>query len=207
MEILMLITGIAIGGVLAGGTVFFLVYRRDTKTKLYQLDVFRDKRKAILQRTAWETGAVNCLVLKIHNGGSKLIEESPWYSSVVEEAPMFADVSAADTWQNIEVDEQYRDLIRKVRNKGKWYLSVDEMPQSFLKRTYERMGIKGSIVMKLYQDEYFFYYVSFPTRNLSETLTNSAEYNQFELTQISLMRLYEKYHRLDVLPMDWKFKL
>jgi len=183
------------------GCAFILNERR--KDKLYKLDVFHRERQAILNDVVYRTGAINAIVLKIHNSGSRLDEAKKWYSSVVAEAPTTQLVSAAKVWQNIDVDSQYKEIIRKVRREGKVFIDAEAMPQSFLKRTYIRMGVHGSLVMKVYEDEHFFYYCSFAVRNYDDLLDNIPDFNSYEVARISLMRLYEKYHEYDVLRMDW----
>lgn len=197
--------GVAAG--LSAGTLigYYFVSKSHEDQRLERLATFRDRRKIILRDIVYKTGAVNALILKIHNGGSELTEGTPWYSSVIDEAPTFSDVSAIDSWQNRAVDKPYRDLIRTIKeNKMHWVL-VESMPDSFLKRTYQRMGIIGSLVVNIYTDDHFFYYASFPVRENFESLTDSAELNKYEVCQTHLRRLYEKYHNLGVLEMDWTF--
>lgn len=189
--------GLAIGA--------YVAYRANQNHQLERLQVFRDRRTAILRDVVYKTGSVNALVLKIHNGGSKLTEGTPWYSSVVAEAPTFADVSAIDVWQNKDVDSEYKELIRIVRRNKVHWLVTDGMADSFLKRTYKRMGVVGSIVMEVYQDENFYYYVSFPARDDYDLMLKGSELNKYEVAQIHLARLYKKYHDLGVLEIDWLF--
>ena len=197
----MLATLVGLGVGAAVGNILVRAERR--KDNLYKLSIFRDTRNAILKKVTFETGAANAMVLKIHNGGSKLIETEDWYSSVVDEAPTVAGLSAIGVWQNIIVDTQYRDMVRTVRQKGRYYLDVEAMPQSFLKRNYARTGIKGSLVMQVYQDDHFFYYCSFAVRDFDKMVDDLGEINRYEIARLSLMRLYEKYHQFDILRMDW----
>lgn len=198
--------GLTAGVGVGAGLGFYLVRRTRTDQRVERLEHFRYKRDDILRDIVFKTGSVNALVLKIHNGGSALTEGTPWYSSVVAEAPTFADVSAIDFWQNKAVDEQYKGMIRELRKSKMTWLHIDgpKIGPS-LQRVYSRMGIIGTLVVEIYQDDHYYYYASFPVRDEFQKLMDDGEINKYEVGQTHLMRLYKKYHNLGVLEMDWLF--
>lgn len=196
-------SGIALGGTVGIIAGYIAVMRQRKIDAMYKLDMFRQKRRTILRHVVYQTGAINAIVLKIHNGGSKLEESHEWYSSVIDEAPTAEAFSSRRVWQNVVVDDQYRDMIREVRSKDRKFLFVDEMSQSFLRRTYKRLGINGSLVMQVHEDENFFYYCSFALRDMDKLVDDEAEVNTFENARLALMRLYQEYHAYDILRLDW----
>lgn len=198
--------GLAAGVSVGAGLGFYFVQRSRTDQRFERLENFRYKRDTILKDIVFRTGSVNALILKIHNGGSKLTEGTPWYSSVVAEAPTFYDVSAIEFWQNKSVDEQYKGMIRQLQKDKMIWMHIDGPKIGpTLQRVYSRMAIIGTLVVELYRDDHYYYYASFPVREDFEKLLENGEINKYEVGQTHLKRLYHKYHNLGVLEMDWLF--
>jgi len=203
---------IMIGVVISTTITLITNFRREQKRqralyndRLHQLQVFYKRRRDILRKAVFQSAAVNGLILKIHNDGSKLTESKTWYSSVVIEWPTNIKVSAIDSWQNIPVDESYRKLIRELQHQSCVFVDIEEYHGQLLYRTYKALDVKGSIVMSLYSDERYFYYLSFPVRDSVESLTDYSEFHIYQMAQIHLQRLYERHHKLNTLELDWYF--
>lgn len=195
------ITGTAIGFVVTA----YLNNQKKKDVQLERLEVFRSRRDDVLRDIVFKTSSVNAIIFKIHNGGGKLDESSPWYSSVVAEAPAHADVSIIDFWQNKHVDEGYRELIRVIRRNKMHWIHEGGIESPDLVRLYARTRILGSCMVELYADEYFYYYASFPIREDFQKMLENANVNQYEVAQVHLQRLYMKYDHLGILPLDWTF--
>ena len=194
--------GITVGIVVGGGVGYAMVKRTYDDNRHQNLELLKATRMPILEKAVFRTSCANAVLLKIHNGGGKLIEGQNWYSSVIAEAPERSSVSAIEAWQNIDVEDDYKDLIRELQRTKRKYLDVDSMKESFLKRNYIRMGIKGSLVMEVYRNDYAYYYISYPVRDSFDVLKNTAEFNELELTTIRLMKKYRKYDSLGVLELE-----
>lgn len=194
--------GLVVGGTLGAGIGFYLVRSATADQREERLETLGELRQVILDNVRQETTCANALLLKIHNGGGKLIPGQNWYSSVLAESPERNSVSAIRMWQNVSVDEDYKDLIDEIRKRKTVFLNTDSMAQSFLKRTYERMGIKGSIVMAVYSSEYAYYYMSFPIRENLTKAMESGDYNRLEIAAFKLQKLYRKYDKYEVLELE-----
>jgi len=193
----------ASAGLIVGITAGYMIVARNTKdSRLEKLSLLQETRKPILRNAVTKTTCANALLLKIHNGGGKLIEGQNWYSSVIDEAPERDIVSAKENWQNVEVDEEYKILIRKLRINKKLFIKTDDMRESFLKRNYIRMGIIGSIIMEVFTNEYAYYYVSYPVRHDLHQLSDSSEFNILELSTIALQKKYRKFNSFEVLELE-----
>lgn len=194
--------GLAIGGTVGAGIGYYLVRASNFDQREERLQTLKAFRAVELEGARRDTTCANAILLKIHNGGGKLIEGENWYSSVLSESPERNSVSAIKTWQNIAVDEDYKELISKIRRNKRTFLETESMPQSFLKRTYKRMGIIGSIVMEVYSSEYAYYYISFPVRENMEKATESGDFNRLEIAAINLQKMYRKYDKYEVLELE-----
>lgn len=190
--------GIGIGGI--GG--FMAVYSQRKDHRIELMKNFVEARQFLLDRVVEETNCANALVLKIHNGGGKLDEGQDWYSSVVAESPERRRVSIIDDWQNIPVQESYKAIIREIRDRKVNYLYTHLMPAGDLRTAYEAMGIIGSVVMEMYSDDYYYYYMSFPVRENWDQFTLSVDQHFVKSTVIQMQRKYEKYSAFDILKFD-----
>lgn len=194
--------GLAIGGAIGAGVGFYWVRASSIDQREERLNTLKVLRMVILESARKDTTCANALLLKIHNGGGKLVEGENWYSSVLAEAPERNSVSAAKTWQNVSVDDEYKQLIKRIRKDKKVFLETEKMPYSFLKRNYERMGIIGSIKMEIYSSEYAYYYVSFPVRENLAKAIDSGDYNVLEIAAFELQKKYRKYDSYGVLELE-----
>ena len=200
-----MIIGIAIGAGAGAVSTYFADKRRDKIHKLNLLRSFRDTRKMLLLRAVDETNCANALILRIHNGGGKLSDGKNWYSSVVAEAPERRQVSAFASWQNVIVQDSYKELIRSVREKKTEYLYTDKMPAGDLRTAYEAFGVIGSVVIELYSDEYHYYYMSFPVREHWDDFTLSADQHMIKSTAHQMQEKYETFGALGVLKYDIRY--
>lgn len=202
MDYYEIMIGFAIGGTVGAGVGYFLVKASNVDQREERLQTLKELRKVVLDNARKDTTCANALLLKIHNGGGKLIEGENWYSSVLDESPERNSVSAKSSWQNMVVDDAYKLLIKEIRTNKKTFLETEKMPPSFLRRTYERMGIIGSIVMEVYSSEYAYYYVSYPVRENLDKAIASGDFNILEIATFQLQKKYRKYDAYGVLELE-----
>lgn len=175
---------------------------RENNHLLAHLNSLSDTRQFILDEVVESTNCANALVLRIHNGGSKLSDGKDWYSSVVAESPERKKVSAIKDWQYKVVQDDYKSLIKRVRSKGLDYVTTETMPHGDLRTAYEAMGIIGSAVYFLYADDYYFYYMSFPVRENWIAWNDSPDQHNIKNAVLRMKRKYQKYSELGVLKFD-----
>ncbi len=195
-----IMTGIAIGGVVGFVASYIATSKIKKRSRLAEIDNFNMKGKAILQDVVNETSAANGVLLHIHNSGGELTVGTVMYSSAIVEAPEDINVSVIDNWQKILVDSEYRQLIEQLHTRKSILMLVDKMPESLLKRTYESMGVVGSMVFEVYdKTDSSYLYVSFPVKNNLHETTGSKEFIRMEYAVNKLRNLCREYHRIGVL--------
>jgi hypothetical protein len=205
-----LMIGLAVGISFGLGGSYLLAarqaYIQNVMLKDEMLINFRETRQILLDRLVDETNISNAILLTIHNGGGKLIDGVPWYSSVVAEAPEYKKISVLNTWRNVPVDAAYKDLIRRVKERQAEYITTESMPIGELKTAYEAMGIVGSVVIEIFSGENGYHYLSCPVTANWDKFTLSPDQYAVTTTVNKLRKKYAHYSRYDVLKYDFKNK-
>lgn len=191
---------VMIGGV-AGFTVGFLFYRYrltaiKTESRILLRNSFLREARAILDDARQSTGLMNAVLLHVHNSGSELLANAFLYSSVLEESPDDREVSAIKVWQRVPLDRQYSDMIGALHKNEYIYLDIDKMEDGKLKDVYIMLGIRGSIVFRVYdQARKSFIYVSFVAKVHPNDIRWQKDYARLIIAKDKLTELCKKYHR------------
>lgn len=194
--------GIAVGlSIGVSGGIFF-VKNKEMDMRLEMLKTLKETRRMLLTRAVETTNCANAMVLRISNCGGKLEEGEEWFSSVVAESPEKMGVSAKNDWQNISVQDSYKELIRSVRQQKVVHIHTHTMQAGDLKTAYEAMGVIGSVVMELYSDDMYYYYMSFPVRVRWDEFTLSDDWYKVKKIHLQMQRKYKTCGVFGILEYD-----
>lgn len=191
---------IMVGGAL-GFACGFIFYRyrltaiRKESRVLLRNSFLREARE-ILDEVRQNTELMNAVLLHVHNSGSELLANAFLYSSVLEESPANIEVSARKVWQRVPLDRQYSDMVDDLHRADFVFLDVDKMEEGKLKDVYVMLGIRGSIVFRVYdQAKKSFIYVSFVAKVHPNDIRWQREYALLVIAKDKLTELCKKYHR------------
>lgn len=190
-----IMTGIAIGTGIGWLSSFLYLMRERQYSRLTEIDNWKLARQALIDETQERIGAFSLGFYEMSNGGGEFREGTPMYSTLLAEAFDDPEASIKREWQQRRVDEQYEEMMRKLRRDKVVFLRIEQMPGSELKRLYTAKGIEGSIKFEVYDkaNSKYFYLVA-KSRDKQATLSADKQYAQLESLVHKLNKLCRKYH-------------
>jgi len=132
------------------------------------------------------------LIIKVHNGGSKLFVGVSKYISIIEEAHSSKILPVISDFQKFPIDREYMEMIRRLLEDSIYVVNVSTMKESTLKRVYIKDGLKSSILYPLIGSELGFYFVSFSSTSNDFEVLDSSEFSTIEIELNKIKLLYKK---------------
>lgn len=192
--------GFAIGGGLGFGAVFGRVVLNSKRHRFRDNMLFISEAKRILSKATRQTNAANAILLGAHNQGGQILAGTKLFSSVIAESPEDESISVYKNWQEIAIDSNYQQTLERLSIAKHLFLTTDSMPESLLKRTYENIGIIGSVVFEVYhRTKRSYYYVSFPCKKNLLELIDSKDFVKLEYTVNALRNLCKQNDKRGIL--------
>ena len=191
-----------IGGIVTflGGTGFAKLVdyfkNRNNKMHLEKLTTnLQDLSKIyrIMERMLEQSKCYRVLVLKASNGGGIPKPGSEMFTKLLYAATTVEDLQIYEKYNSIKVDGQYVDMLINIQKNGGTSLSVDEMPNSLLKRIYQSEGIKYSEIYFLSNTEKELYYCAVNAINPAEDFLDPQQRIGIELGINDLRKIFERH--------------
>lgn len=113
-----------------------------------------------MQRIVESTNADRMLIVKTHNGGGTPRPGHQVRVTVLHECTNGSVGSCIDSFQKWVCDAPYIKMLTQLLANGKVHMITDDMETSVLKKTYQAIGIKESIVRLLFVTTEGMYYAS-----------------------------------------------
>jgi hypothetical protein len=196
---ILLVYGAFAGAVIATIVAHIINNKLRRKSDVLHIAKMEIEIQRILEDCVFKTFIDRALLLKLHNGGDKLSIGSKKYFSILHEAHTPRVQVVKDLFQEIETDPDYYELILYLSKIGKKFFKTKDLPNSLLKRRYQKDNIYGGIIVKVYDTKKGFYYASFVTTNKFDDLVQSEHYPLIEMDVLRLKKVFKKAAKLKIL--------
>lgn len=147
---------------------------------------------ALLGWIVSETPADRAIIIKLHNGGSKLQTGMTKYISVINERHNKNVMEVAKDFQHYPIDANYMQMIHKLLSEKIIVANVDSMPEGMLKRRYRLDGLKCAIIFYLRETDGGLYYGSFASTYTLEEITTDENFARIENTIQKIRHLFRE---------------
>lgn len=188
-----------IGASLVGIIAYNIVKKSKDESRLSLVSKIEVECDNILDSAVYRTQTDRALIIKIHNGGSKMYVGVSKYASITQESHNDKLPSIKKDFQKFKVDKDDMGMIHTLISDGLVILETSRMPPSMLKRRHELDGVKSSIIYKIRETEFGFYYGSFSSTIEYNEFIGSHEYSILEAEINKLRNIYAEADRRGVL--------
>lgn len=186
-------TTLTIISTLAGLCIKAFFELRKSKRKVLFLEE-QSRINQLMRLCIAQTPVDRFLILKLTNGADKLIKgvRKRYLASAVNEEHKDIHVSVRDLYQQIPVDDEYKNMVLKAYEK-KYYEFISETePDCDLKRIYLKEGINRALIYYIHTDGGTLYFCSLASY---ENTPLSREAGHIIDTTIARIReSYRKYY-------------
>lgn len=158
-----LIIGIMIGGTAAAIVSFAVGINILTRSRVAQVTAFDIECQSLLDKCIDIDLCDRALIIKMHNGGGRIVAGKSKYASVLFEAHSTNVIAVKKAFKNYELDTEYLQLMHNVQLSRKVIHETAKMPPSMLQRRYTLDGITTAIVPLFCETKGGLYYGSFST--------------------------------------------
>lgn len=191
-------------GLTIGVTVAYVVTRKridriQEESRMAKIEAYRRELQDLLEEAVQRTSAASAVLLHLHNGADQIYAGKRIYSSVVEEAPTNPALSVKNDWQERLVDDEYLDMIVRLKREKVVVLNTEAMPASMLRRLYERMNVTCSVVFWCNESKGGPYYVSFPTTAAQIDFVQTNEFSILEAGVSKIRNLNRRAQKAGIL--------
>lgn len=195
--ILEILIGIMIGGTIAAIVSFAVGINVFRPSRVALVTAYDIECQALVDKCV-DTGLCDrALIIKMHNGGGRIVAGKPKYASVLFEANSNKVQSIRDTFQHYEVDVEYSLLIQRVQFDRRVIQETMTMPHSMLRRRYENDKLTASFVPFFIETKGGMYYGSFSTVGPAHEFLGSSKFSEMEsiINRIKNVHRRAKAHR------------
>lgn len=153
----------------------------------------------ILDNIIYTTNTDRALVVKIHNGGSKMYAGTDKYASVLYESLSESLHPIKNDWQKFPVDRDYMMMIDTLIKDGVALFDIETMKESTLSRAYKSEGVKSVAFFKIRETDFGFYFASFASLKSQDEFYLSKDFSMLEIKANKIRNIYAEADRKGVL--------
>jgi len=152
------------------------------KTRVALVAALEVRINSLLTKIVSETPVDRAVVIKLHNGGSKLQTGITKYITVINERHNGNVMEVYRDFQHYPIDANYMLMIHRLVQDKLIIVDTKKMPEGLLKRRYNLDGIKSSIIFYIRETDGGLYYGSFSSTSTLEEITTDQAFARIENT-------------------------